>query len=82
MTDLWVEVWKKNSPYNELTSKWNMHCSDDFVMCLGNFNGHVGWNIDGIDGFHGGYGVGLRNVEERMLVEFCLVKELCILNTL
>ena len=46
-------------------------------MCLGDFNGHVGRHIDG---FHGGYGVVQRNFEERMLLEFCLEKELCVLN--
>ena len=51
-----------------------MHSADDLVMCFGEFNGH----IDGhIDGFHGVYGVGQRNVEGRMLLEFCLEKELC-----
>ena len=26
-----------------------MHSADDFVMCLGDFNGHVGRHIDGFD---------------------------------
>ena len=38
-----------------------MHSADDLVMCLGDFNGHVGKHINGFDG---GYGVGLRNFEE------------------
>ena len=53
-----------------------MHVADDLVMCLGDFNGHVvGKHIDGFDG---GYGIGQRNLEGRML---CLVKELCVSNT-
>ena len=32
--------------------------SDDLVMCLGDIDGHVGRHIDGLDGVHGGYGVG------------------------
>ena len=39
-------------------------------MCLGDFNGHVGRYINGFDGVHGGYGVGQRNLERRMLLEF------------
>ena len=35
-----------------------MHSADDLVMCLGDFNGHVGRHIDGV---HGGYGVGESN---------------------
>ena len=30
---------------------------------------------------HGGYGVGLRNLERRMLLESCLEKELCVSST-
>ena len=37
-----------------------MHCAGDIVMCLGDFNGHVGRHIDGFNWVHGGYGVGLR----------------------
>ena len=38
-----------------------MHSADDFVMCLGLLNGHVGRYIDGFDGVHGRYSVGQRN---------------------
>ena len=48
---------------------------------MGTINGHVGRHIDGFDGENGGYGVGQRNLEGRMLLEFCLEKELCVSNT-
>ena len=54
---------------------WNGHSAGDLVKCLGGFNGHVGRRIDGVCG---GYGVGKRNLEGRMLLEFCLEKELCV----
>ena len=41
-------------------------------MCFGSFSEHVGRHIDGLDG------VGERNFEGRMLLEFCLEKELCV----
>ena len=47
-----------------------MHSADDLVKCFGNLSGRH------IDGFDGGYGVGWRNLEGRMLLEFCLEKEL------
>ena len=47
-------------------------------MCLGSIAGHVGRHIDGFVEVHGGYGVGQRNLEGRMLLEFCLEKELCV----
>ena len=55
-----------------------MHSADDLVMCLGDFSGHVGTDVYGV---HGWYGVRQRKLEVRMLLEFCLVKELCVSNT-
>ena len=52
-----------------------MHSVDDLVVCLGDTNGHVGRQIDG---FHGGYGVGQRNVEGRMLLVLCGQRIMCI----
>ena len=50
-------------------------CRDDSVMCLDDINGHAGRHIDGLDG---GYGVGQRNLEGKMLLESCVEKQLCI----
>ena len=50
-------------------------------MCLGDFNDHIVRHIDGLYGVHGGYDVGRRKLEQRMLFEFCLEKELCVSNT-
>ena len=55
-----------------------MGYADDLVMCSGYFIGHIGRHIDGFDRVHGGYSVGQRNLEGRMLLEFCLEKELCV----
>ena len=33
---------------------------------------HVGRHIDAFDWVHGGYGVGQKNLQGKMLVEFCL----------
>ena len=52
------------------------HFADDYGMCLGDFNGHVDGHIHGFDGVHVGYGVGQRNLKGRMLLEFCLEKQL------
>ena len=55
---------EKQSFYDWLKGELDMHSAGDLVMCLGDFNGHVGRHIDGFDGVHGGYGVGQRNLEE------------------
>ena len=46
-----------------------MHSVGDLVVCLCDTSGHVSRNIDGV---YRGYGVGYRNLEGRMLLEFCL----------
>ena len=71
------EVFGKNS-YDVLKCEWDMHSADDLVMCFGDINGHAGRYIDGFDG---GYGVGQRNMEGRMLLKFCMEKELFVSNT-
>ena len=58
-----------------------MHSAGDLVMCLGDINGCIGRHIDGSDRVHGGYGVGQKNLEGRMLLEFCLENKLCLPNT-
>ena len=41
-------------------------------MCLVDFNGHMGRHSDVFDGVHGGYDIGYKNFEGRMLLKFCL----------
>ena len=57
-----------------------MHGADDLVICLGGFNSHIGRHIDGFDWVHGGHDIDQSNLEGRMLLEFCLEKELCVSN--
>ena len=63
---------EKQSFYDELKCKSDMHYAGDLVMCLCDINGHIGRHIDGFNGDHEGFGVGHWNLEERMLLEYCL----------
>ena len=63
---------EKQYCYDELICEWHMHSAGDLVMCLGYFNGHICRYIDGFDKVHGGQGIGRRNLEGRVLLEFCL----------
>ena len=45
---------------------------------LGDINGHIGRHADGFDGINGEYDLGKRNLEGRILLEFCMEKELCV----
>ena len=49
----------------------------EVVFGRGDFNGHVGEEIEGFEGVHGGNEIGKRNAEGRMLFEFCDERELC-----
>ena len=67
--------------YDQLACEWELGSSSEMILGLGDFNGHVGKQIDGFEGVHGGNGLGLRNVEGRLLLEFCDARELCVANT-
>ena len=40
-----------------------IYSASDLVMCLDDFNRHVGRHIDGFDGMNGRHGVGQRNLD-------------------
>jgi len=52
------------------------------VLLAGDMNGHVGSNIAGYDGTHGGYGFGARNADGSRILEFADGLNLVICNTL
>ena len=45
-----------------------MHSSVYLVMCMGDFNGHIGRHIGGLDGVHRVHGVGQRKLKGKMLL--------------
>ena len=55
--------------------------ANGLVLGLGDFNGQVGKCAKGLEGIHGGYGIGRRNAEGRTLLDFCDQIELCVANT-
>jgi hypothetical protein len=54
---------------------------DERLVVCGDMNGHVGTQIDGYEGVHGGYGFGCRNKEGEMLLEFADAMDLVVANT-
>ena len=72
---------KNDQFYNDMASEWDVQIPGEVILGLGDFNRHVGRQIDGFEGVHGGYKIGKRNVEGRRLLEFCDEKELCMENT-
>ena len=54
---------EKQSLFDELKFEWNMHCTDDSVVCLNYINVHMCRHIDRFHGVPEEYGVGHRNLE-------------------
>ena len=52
--------------------------ANELVLGLEDFNGHVGKCAEGFEGIRG---IGQRNAEGRLLLDFCDKKELCVANT-
>ncbi|XP_033096796.1 uncharacterized protein LOC117101040 [Anneissia japonica] len=53
----------------------------EFLVVAGDFNGHIGKDIDGYEGIHGGFSIGTRNRKGRRLLEFCAESNLVVGNT-
>ena len=72
---------KKVCFYDEMASGWDFRSSSEFIVSLGDLNGHVGKCTEGFVGVHEGNGIGKRNAGGRRLLEFCDERELCVENT-
>ena len=72
---------EKEHFYDDLRSEWDLHSVCELVLGMGDFNGHVWKQSEGYGNVHEGNGIGERNVEGKMLLEFCDEKELCVANT-
>ena len=72
---------EKKRFYEEMAREWSVANENELVLGLGDFNDHVGKCEEGFEGIHGGYGIGKRNTEGRMLLDFCDQKELSVANT-
>ncbi|KAE8674435.1 Detected protein of unknown function [Hibiscus syriacus] len=54
---------------------------DQRVFIGGDFNGHIGSEIDGYDRVHGGFGFSGRNEEGRTLLEFATAHDMVVTNS-
>ena len=50
-------------------------------VVLGDMNGHIGRDMDGFEGVHGGNGFGDRNAEGEAILEFATCFDLVVANT-
>ena len=72
---------KKRSFIKKIAKGCEVENENEILICLGDFNGYVGKEVDGFGGVHGGFEIGKRNVEGRLLLEFCVEKSMCVSNS-
>ncbi|ESO02831.1 hypothetical protein HELRODRAFT_174255 [Helobdella robusta] len=60
---------EKDRFYDDFSDEIGQAGLDEFVVLLGDLNGHVGADADGYEGVHGGWGYGIRNEEGRRVLE-------------
>jgi hypothetical protein len=68
--------------YDDVSEEIEQAGPDEFVMLLGDLNGHAGTSADGYEGVHGGYGYGVRNEEGCRVLELADAHSMVIGNTL
>ena len=70
---------EKDNFYFDLTQELELKGANEFLVVAGDFNGHVGKDVDG--GIHGGFSIGTQNREGRRLLEFCAESNMVVGNT-
>ena len=64
--------------FYEMSKVCEMENENEVLIFLRDFNGHIGKKVDGFEGLHGGFEIGKRNMEERLLLEFYVEKGMCL----
>ena len=72
---------EKKKFYEKLARGCEVENANEVLICLGDFNGHIGKEVDGFEGVHRCFGIGKRNLEGKLLLEFCVKKDLCVGNS-
>ena len=72
---------EKEKLYEEMGKGCEVENANEVLICLGDFNGHIGKEVDGFEGVHGSFEIGKRNLDGRLLLEFCVEKDLCVGNS-
>ncbi|XP_071713470.1 uncharacterized protein [Rutidosis leptorrhynchoides] len=57
-------------------------CPPDHRLLIGgDLNGHIGTNVEGYPGAHGGFGYGVRNEEGLYILDFAIARDLVVANS-
>ena len=72
---------EKDRFYEELQDTFDaMNCVENTVI-MGDFNGHIGTNREGIEKVIGAFSVGDKNEDGERIIDFCVRNNLTIMNT-
>ena len=55
--------------------------SEGEVVLIGDFNGHIGSERDGVESVIGAFSVGNKNREGERILDFCILNDLAVMNT-
>ncbi|ESN98869.1 hypothetical protein HELRODRAFT_162330 [Helobdella robusta] len=72
---------EKDRFYDDVSDEIGQAGLDEFVVLLGDLNGHVGADADGYEGVHGGWRYGIRNEEGRRVLELADAHSMVVGNT-
>lgn len=72
---------EKDNFYDELQEMCGGVAAGEDIIVMGDMNGHVGVEREGIETVVGAFGVGLGNREGERIVDFCVGNNMAIMNT-
>ena len=72
---------EKDEYYQALQETYDAVKYRDDVIIMGDWNGHIGVEREGIEGVIGAFSIGNRNTEGGRIIEFCTTNILAIMNT-
>ncbi|ESN90212.1 hypothetical protein HELRODRAFT_182709 [Helobdella robusta] len=72
---------EKDRFYDDVSDEIGQAGLNEFVVLLGDLNGHVGADADEYEGVHGGWGYGIRNEEGHRVLELADAHSMVVGNT-
>ncbi|XP_071695837.1 uncharacterized protein [Rutidosis leptorrhynchoides] len=72
---------EKRHFWESLDAVMRMCPSDHSLLIGGDLNGHIGSDVEGYAGVHGGFGYGARNEEGLSILEFAVAHDLAVVNS-
>ncbi|XP_071687582.1 uncharacterized protein [Rutidosis leptorrhynchoides] len=72
---------EKRHFWESLDEVVRMFPPDHRLLIGGDLNGHIGTDVEGYAGVHGGFGYGVRNEEGLSILEFAVTHDLAVVNS-